>query len=115
MYLRKRGSVAHLEDTEHGLYRVYGAWRLLLYVGISADPDTRLRDHRARARWWPLMESVRVDLYPGRRAALAAENNTIRMEHPVYNTTGSVCRCGGSCGVCAFAAGELGGYGPLRP
>jgi predicted GIY-YIG superfamily endonuclease len=90
-----------LQNLEHGVYRVYDADQLLLYVGVSVDPDGRLKAHSHGAEWVPDHASHTVTWYLTRAAALAAETRAIRQEHPVYNVTGSVCRCGGYCGICS--------------
>lgn len=73
------------------LYRAFGADGRLLYVGITADIEARLMQHRnAGALWVPQFESLSVEYYPTRRAARAAEIQAIRTEWPLYNIDHSI-------------------------
>lgn len=67
-----------------GLYRLIGADGQLLYVGISCDPETRMKAHHGRA-WWSQVESNRIEWHETRVAALVAERIAIREERPRYN------------------------------
>lgn len=70
------------------LYRVYSATDVLLYVGITQFPRTRIKGHKASSRWYE--EAVRwaYTEYPSRKAARAAEVLAIRTEHPLWNVAG---------------------------
>lgn len=67
---------------------VYYLWagNTLIYVGMSASPDTRIHQHR---KTWPDIAHVTVDWYPSRREAAAAESFAIRLFQPPGNTAGA--------------------------
>lgn len=67
------------------LYRLFDAAGRLLYVGISANPEERLKSHASTAPWWPLVASREIAEYPSRDAAEGAETEAITTEHPLYN------------------------------
>ena len=69
------------------LYRFFDAQGLLLYVGISKDPQTRFGSHALtkKATWWPLVASRSIEWFDDRPSAAAAEIQAIRDESPIYN------------------------------
>lgn len=70
------------------LYRYFDAAGVLLYVGISNDPDFRAKAHRYESRPgdWPKRAVRRTDEWHKSRAdALAAEERAIRAEQPLFN------------------------------
>lgn len=69
------------------LYRFFSRSGQLLYVGITNDWSSRLRQHRLGKPWY--REAVRVELnvYPSRDAADKAERFAIRHERPLHNVT----------------------------
>jgi DNA-binding transcriptional regulator YhcF (GntR family)/predicted GIY-YIG superfamily endonuclease len=70
------------------LYRLYDADDELLYVGISADPEGRWKQHSASATaagWWPQVTRKEVRWFPTREAADEAETAAIEAEHPLHN------------------------------
>lgn len=73
----------------HYLYRCFDRTGDLLYVGISQDPFTRFRQHRAEHRHWAL-DAVRghISVFPSQGAARRAEVHAIRTEHPIWNISG---------------------------
>jgi predicted GIY-YIG superfamily endonuclease len=91
---------ADLDHSAHAVYRSYDSNGLLLYAGITCDPDSRLRAHRSSAKWVPYCADYDLTWFPDRRSALGAEAWVIRHEHPAFNAAGSVCFCGGSCETC---------------
>lgn len=103
-----------LAAVPHAVYRVYDEPGRLLYVGISVDPDQRLRAHSYSAVWAPEYARHTLDWCDSRPAALAAETRAIWLEHPVFNDQQSVCRCGGLCPVCATAAAHPYGWPPRK-
>lgn len=70
------------------LYRYFDAADVLLYVGISIDPDERWKAHRygTDRDGWP-KEAVRrtVEWRDSRPEALTAEEEAIKTEKPLYN------------------------------
>jgi predicted GIY-YIG superfamily endonuclease len=71
----------------HPVYRMFGASGQLLYVGVTADLATRLGSH-AEKRWFPLVAEIRLEWFPDRAAAEAAERRAIQREHPKLNIVG---------------------------
>lgn len=84
--LRRRRSDRELETDRTALYRWVDADDVVLYIGISNDPDRRIGQHVDGKPW--VVEAVRVDIvdwYDSRDEALAAEEELIRGERPRYN------------------------------
>lgn len=78
---------AELEPLDH---HVYIAWRgdECLYVGMTADPDTRLAfwEKQGRSGWYP--EATHVDVWhigPGRTRAYDVEREAIVALDPSHN------------------------------
>ena len=71
------------------LYRMYGNNNELLYVGITGDPDARLKAHQRNSAWYPMMRSARHERFDTLEMALAAEKQVIKVERPLYNKTHS--------------------------
>lgn len=67
------------------LYRHYDATGQLLYVGISNDYARRTDEHAASKPWWSEVAETRVEHFPSRKDALAAERRAIASEAPLYN------------------------------
>lgn len=72
-------------DHPHTLYRAFGADGRLLYVGISKNFKKRKQQHAARSQWYSLAVEWHEELYPNRKAALAAEATAILEERPIFN------------------------------
>lgn len=75
--------------TPHGrtaLYRYFDSNGELLYIGVSIDPDGRLKAHRDNREPW-VGAAVRrtVEWHDSRPLALAAEEDAIKAECPRYN------------------------------
>ena len=71
------------------LYRLYDVDDVLLYVGITHDPDERMAHHESQKPWWPQVVRHAVVWFDTRSDAQAAELEAIRTEQAVYNVTGS--------------------------
>lgn len=71
----------------HAVYRMYDERGHLLYVGVTGDLGQRLGEHSVK-RWFPLVETVRLEWFPHRAAAAIAEKRAIIAEHPRYNKAG---------------------------
>jgi hypothetical protein len=70
---------------ETKLYRYYDASGALLYVGISKHALQRLTEHEADKHWQADISSVRIENFPDRETAHAAERKAIVSEHPTHN------------------------------
>lgn len=70
------------------VYRAYDVADALLYVGVTTDPDTRMRNHKARAPWWEEMTIVDFERFSTVTAAFDAESDAIVSESPLYNSRG---------------------------
>jgi prevent-host-death family protein len=81
--------VQHDLNQPTALYRLFSAAGRLLYVGISSNPDERLKQHASTAPWWKEVASHAVERHPDRAAAAAAELEAIKTEGPQYNRAGS--------------------------
>jgi predicted GIY-YIG superfamily endonuclease len=68
------------------LYRHYDKDGRLLYVGVSDNPDKRLKKHRYASRWSALIERMEVQKFESLKGALEAEKTAIKEEQPLYNT-----------------------------
>jgi hypothetical protein len=67
------------------LYRHFDNDGVLLYVGISLSAVRRLAQHRSQSPWFEEIATIRVEVYPSRAAALAAETRAIQTEAPRHN------------------------------
>lgn len=67
------------------LYRLLAANGRLLYVGIAANPDSRWGGHSTNQPWWNDVADRKVEWFPNRRAAAAAEVAAIKAERPLHN------------------------------
>lgn len=71
------------------LYRLHDAEGVLLYVGITTDPDRRFAEHAAGKHWWPQVARKSVEWYPDRFAAEIAEEAAIKAKNPRHNVVHS--------------------------
>lgn len=68
------------------LYRYFNADDELLYIGISIDPDGRLKAHRAsHAPWVGKAARRTIEWHDSRALALKAEEIAVKSERPIYN------------------------------
>ena len=74
-----------MQHDSTALYRLFDAAGRLLYVGISSNPEERLKSHASTAPWWPLVANRDIAAYPSRGAAEDAETEAIKTEQPLYN------------------------------
>ena len=78
------GSVA-VGDVPTAVYRLYDASDVLLYVGISRNPEWRFRDHASQKPWWPQVARKTIAWCDSKNAALQAEARAIDSEGPAHN------------------------------
>jgi len=74
-----------VRERTHILYRCFNRKKLLLYVGITNDPEQRLKDHRMHKPWWQHVDHITLQTMPNRKALIDAEAVAIREEHPKFN------------------------------
>lgn len=73
------------DKTPTELYRHYDKDGTLLYVGISLSTVARLGQHKTYSRWFEKIDTIKIERYTSRKAALAAEKRAIKSERPKYN------------------------------
>lgn len=71
------------------IYRFYAADGALLYVGVTADLPSRMRQHAREKPWWPQVARVESDLCGSEADALVKEGTAIVAEKPRYNIAGA--------------------------
>jgi prevent-host-death family protein len=76
-----------LDHCRTALYRLYDEADVLLYIGISHQPDVRFEQHSKLKEWWPQVDRREVQWFDDRPSAAAAEADAIRSEDPEYNGT----------------------------
>jgi predicted GIY-YIG superfamily endonuclease len=67
------------------IYRLFNDDNVLLYVGITHDPSTRLKCHRGEKPWWPIVAYGSIGWLATRTGALAHEALAIAEERPLFN------------------------------
>lgn len=67
------------------LYRFWNDADELLYVGITARPWERWKQHRAEKAWWEEVAKVTIENFATRAEVKAAETVAIKTENPLYN------------------------------
>ena len=83
-----RGRVTYFDPTEpHAVYRVFDGSGLLLYIGMSADPERRVKAHRSSAPWRREIARWSAEWHPNRAAAGRVEQAAIDSEMPCYGMT----------------------------
>jgi hypothetical protein len=75
-----------LAERETAVYRLFDINKTLLYVGISWDPDIRMKDHEANSPWWPDVKHMAAAWYRNRENAMAHASWPIATESPLHNT-----------------------------
>lgn len=69
------------------LYRHYDHDGVLLYIGITNHPGSRITSHRLTSRWFEFVDLDREshEHYPARELAEEAETAAIATEQPLFN------------------------------
>ncbi|MGW2937646.1 GIY-YIG nuclease family protein [Streptomyces sp. NPDC001156] len=78
-----------LDDHRTALYRFYDKGGALLYVGITANVESRFADHERNKEWWPQVAKKTIEWFDTRPPARAAEVQAILDERPAYNVNSS--------------------------
>jgi prevent-host-death family protein len=76
-----------LDHCRTALYRLYDDAEVLLYIGISHQPEVRFEQHAKLKDWWPQVTRRDVQWFDDRPSAAAAEAAAIRSEDPEHNGT----------------------------
>lgn len=76
-------------DRRCALYRHFDAEGILLYVGISFNPQKRGKAHVDRSVWIDFAVRMEADWLPSRDDAIEAELTVIRNEKPIFNQIGA--------------------------
>lgn len=79
-----------LREGRTALYRHFDDGGVLLYVGITNNPEARVALHAYHAEWLAYSARCDVEWHEDRPAALAAERAAIRDERPLFNRAGSL-------------------------
>jgi len=67
------------------LYRCFDQYGVLLYTGISDDPDRRMKEHATDKFWWGDVTKTTRMAFETREQALWAEWAVISTCHPLHN------------------------------
>jgi predicted GIY-YIG superfamily endonuclease len=67
------------------LYRFFDFRGTLLYVGISRDWISRLRQHEKSADFYSAVAGMTIERFPDRATVEAAEKEAIDKENPLFN------------------------------
>lgn len=77
-------------QADHWLYRWYDAAGVLLYLGLTINPERRSNDHR-RAWWRQWAEACAWEgPIPGRDEAFVREADAVIRERPIFNRSRDV-------------------------
>lgn len=76
---------AQAAEASQVLYRFWNLADELLYVGITAKPWERWKQHRGDKPWWSEVAKVTLETFATREDVRAAELEAIRNERPRYN------------------------------
>lgn len=71
--------------TPHAVYRIYHADGSLLYIGVTWNPQQRLRQHQGWISRYRVPCRVTLTWYGNRVAAYDAEAEAIQAEQPLNN------------------------------
>lgn len=86
--VNERGAIRYHGPTDpSAVYRIYDSNAELIYVGMSYEPDTRVRVQRREKPWGHEIARHEVDWHPNRAASQRAEEQLIKQEHPRHNVT----------------------------
>lgn len=72
-------------NVPHWVYRIYDTEGVLLYIGCTNSPVSRISGHRHSQTWGDQIAHVRYTVFPNRRKALDVERAAIWYENPLHN------------------------------
>jgi len=67
------------------LYRHFDKAGLLLYAGVSMNVTGRTAQHETSSAWFAQVETIKLEWFESRQAALMAEERAIKTEKPLHN------------------------------
>ncbi len=67
------------------LYRLFDWTGVLLYVGISNNPESRFRQHRTQKSWWAQVDGISFEWFESRYKPSLADSQAISTESPRHN------------------------------
>ncbi|EGE40801.1 hypothetical protein GTY83_07100 [Streptomyces sp. SID4928] len=83
-----QGAVRYHDQADaSAVYRVYNDQHDLIYVGMSYEPDARVRVQRREKPWGHEIAYYEADWHPDRAACQRAERALIESRQPRYNVT----------------------------
>lgn len=86
--VNERGAIRyHGPSDPSSVYRIYDSAGTLIYVGMSYEPDVRVRVQRREKPWGHEIARHEVDWHPNRQTAQQAEERLIKERQPRYNVT----------------------------
>jgi len=74
-----------MNESPHGLYRCFDEGGVLLYIGASINPLSRLGSHSYKVGWFTDIALVKIEKHATRDAAFRAETAAVIAENPKYN------------------------------
>lgn len=83
----------NLAVRETAVYRLFDADDRLLYVGMTCNPDARLKWHKQNSPWWPEVRRKALIWCEDREVAEEEERSAIRLEKPLHNVNGHGTPC----------------------
>ena len=81
-------SRAHRERQLHEVYILRTEDGTVIYVGVTAQLEARLREHR-RKSWWGEVATIDTELIVGKGPASLRELELIHLHEPRYNDQGT--------------------------
>ena len=77
------------KSVETAVYRAFDSSDVLLYVGVTNSPRSRMRGHERTSEWWEEMQSVTFEWFDTREEALESEADLILTLRPPFNKAGN--------------------------
>lgn len=72
-------------DGTHILYRCFSRRKLLLYVGMTNNPEYRFKQHSRDKIWWKYVDRITLQPFKSRQLLTEAEAAAIQIEKPKFN------------------------------
>lgn len=67
------------------LYKMFDDAGRLVYVGITSQDFTRIREHARLRSWWGSITRIELEHHASFLAASERERELVKSEHPLYN------------------------------